>query len=200
MSQSPRRFSPKSITKWLAIAFLLWLIFVGVQIIRTGARTSNGPADAAIVLGAAVYGNKPSPVFEERIKHGIDLLKSKKVKWLAFTGGYGTGATHAESLVARDYALQQGVPRAAIITEAKSRTTLQNLEELRAELSAHKASSLLIVTDPLHTYRALAMARGLGLTAEGSPTPTTRYRGWRTKADFLLREIYFYHVYLVAGQ
>lgn len=46
---------------------------------------SDGPADAAIVLGAAVWGTQVSPVFKERINHGIDLYQNRKVRKLIFT-------------------------------------------------------------------------------------------------------------------
>ncbi len=181
-------------------ALLLWLIVLGVQIVRKGEESASGPADAALVLGAAVYGDRPSPVFEERIRHGIHLLRLKRVGRLILTGGYGEGSPTAESLVARNYAIARGAPAEAILTETVSRTTLQNLVEARRLTERENMRQVLLVSDPLHMKRALRMCEGLGIRCLPSPTPTTRYRTWRSKAGFLLREIYFYNVYLLFGQ
>ena len=191
---------PRRLTAALSALLLLWSAVLGFQIVATGKRSSAAPADAAIVLGAAVYGERPSPVFEERIRHGIALLKAKRVQRLIFTGGYGKGAETAEALVARNYALAAGVPEQKILTETASRTTLQNLREARRLIDKEKLSTVLLVTDPLHMKRALRMCEGIGMACLPSPTPTSRYRTWRSKAGFLLREIYFYNVYLIAGQ
>jgi uncharacterized SAM-binding protein YcdF (DUF218 family) len=102
--------------------------------------------------------------------------------------------------VARAYALKRGVPADAILTETLSRTTKQNLVEARRLMRAEGLESALIVSDPLHMKRAMRMAGGVGIEAAPSPTPTSRYRSWRSKAGFLLREVYFYNVYLLTGQ
>jgi uncharacterized SAM-binding protein YcdF (DUF218 family) len=188
---------------WIAAAgaaLISWFAVLGFQIAAAGDVRSSRPADAAIVLGAAAYGNRPSPVFEERIRHGIDLFQAGKVRKLVLTGGRGTGAAFAESAVARDYALARGVPAHAMVTEEASRTTKQNLLEARRLMQLHGLKSALIVTDPLHIKRSLRMAAGLGIAAAPAPTPTSRYRSWRSKTGFLLREIYFYNVYLLTGQ
>ncbi len=79
------------------------------------------------MLGAAAYDAKPSPVFEERIRHGLDLYEAQYAPLLIFTGGYGgTGARFSESQVARRYALKHGVPDDAILIETASRNTVQN--------------------------------------------------------------------------
>jgi len=197
------RPAQRGVTRLLALAgglLLLWLLLLGWQINAEGEVRSARKADVALVLGAAVYGNRPSPVFEERIRHGIGLYQAKRVGKLLFTGGYGPGAGAAESLVARDYALRSGLPADAILTEAVSRTTKQNLVEARRLMRAHGLRSALLVSDPLHMKRAMRMAAGLGIEAAPSPTPTSRYRTWRSKAGFLLREIYFYNVYRLTGQ
>lgn len=151
------------------------------------------------MLGAAVVGAAPSPVFEERIKHAVELHRAGQVRTLIFTGGLGTGERHAESTVGQRYALGLGVPAQDIATETRSRTTHGNLYEARRIIRARRLRSAVIVSDPLHLKRALKMGRDLGIQASGSPTPTTRYRTWRTKSGFLLRELYFYHHYLVTG-
>jgi len=67
-------------------------------------------ADGAIVLGAAVWGKEPSPVFKERINHAIDLYQEGRVGKIILTGGFGEGSRLADSVVARRYAIRMGIP------------------------------------------------------------------------------------------
>jgi uncharacterized SAM-binding protein YcdF (DUF218 family) len=180
-------------------AVLLWLAILSWSIVRFGARDEATSHDAAIVLGAAAYGSKPSPVYRERIRHALSLYRSGKVRKLIFTGGFGPGAPMAESQVARTFALRAGVPASDILIETRSRTTRQNLFEAKRLMDSAGLRTAAIVSDPLHMKRALRMSSDLGITAVSSPTPTTRYRGWRSKTAFLARELYFYHHYLVVG-
>lgn len=154
----------------------------------------------AVVLGAAVHGENPSPVFEQRIRHALELYRLGTVDRLLFTGGTAAGGRVAEAEVARGYALRRGVPGGAILIESRSRTTRENLLEARKLMRAHRLSSAAIVSDPLHLARALRMARDLGIDACPAPTPTTRYRSWRAKAGFMAREMVFYTGYLVTGR
>ena len=98
---------------------MIWLCVLASQIVEAGNPSGNREADVAIVLGAAVYSDRPSPVFEERIKHGIDLYRAGKVRRLLFTGGYGDGAQFAEATAAKSYALEMEVPPCAILIETE---------------------------------------------------------------------------------
>ena len=172
-----------------ALVALLWLGGVATWINWVGARDQAGPADAIVVLGAAAYDAQPSPVFEARIEHGLALFRKGYAKTLVFTGGYGgSGARFSESQVARRYAMRQGVPEAAILIEAKSRTTYDNLVEARTLMQDHGFERVIVVSDPLHMARALRLCRRLGIDALGSPTPNSRFRSWRTRLEFLARE------------
>ncbi len=179
---------------------LAWGIYTGAQIIGTARENDPRPADAAIVLGAAIYRDRPSPVFEQRIIHGITLYKSGKARALIMTGGFGEGEKHAEAHVARAYALRAGVPAGAILIEDRSKTTSENLKYAQPILARLGAKTVTLVTDPLHSHRALLMAKALAMDARSSPTPTSRYQSTRAKADFLAREIYFTTVFQVFGK
>jgi uncharacterized SAM-binding protein YcdF (DUF218 family) len=171
----------------------LWLVGVASYIVWVGERDQAAPADVIIVLGAAAYDRNPSPVFKERIRHGIDLYQRGFAKQLIFTGGFGNGARYSESQVARSYALKRGVPAEAILIETQSRTTRQNLQEAVTLMQARQYRRALIVSDPLHMARALRLARELGIDALGSSTPTSRFRSFETRKRFLLQEVYFFH-------
>ena len=155
-------------------------------------------ADAAVVLGAAVWGDRPSPVFRERIDHAIRLYQQGVIDSIIFTGGQGDAGELAEALVARQVALARGVPGADILTETQSWTTWQNLTYAHRVASDAGLERFLIVSDPLHMKRAVLMARDLGMDAYPSPTPTTMYRSRRSQLRFLARETYFYLIYLVS--
>lgn len=198
-AQIPTRHRISRALRWLLLPLTAWLFLLAVQIDATGELHHPGPADAAIVLGAAVNGAAPSPVFRERIRHGVALYRTGRVRRLVLTGGVGEGASHAESQVARAIAIRAGVPAHAILIETRSRTTQRNMAEAKHLMDRYRLTSALIVSDPLHMKRALRMARDAGITAYGAPTPTTRYRSWRSKTGFLLREVYFYNHYLLIG-
>lgn len=172
--------------------FVLCLVYFPISIYAYGRRSVNAPAQAAIVLGAAAWGKQPSPVFRERINHAIDLYHAGRVGKLLFTGGYGKGSDFAESEAAKRYAIRQGIPEADILIETSSRTTFENLRNAKQVARQHQLQSFLIVSDPLHMKRAMAMAEDMGLQVNPSPTPTTRYRTVRSQWNMLLNETYFY--------
>ena len=178
----------------LCVLLLLWLLGVAAWIIWVGDRDQAAPADAIIVLGAAAYDAKPSPVFEERIRHGLDLYRQGYAPKLIFTGGFGgAGARFSESQVARRYALKQKVPSSDILIETRSRTTRQNLVEAKQVMLMHDMHKVIVVSDPLHMARALRLSRELGIDALASSTPSTRFRSFHTSWRFLLQEVYFFH-------
>ena len=187
----------QSLLNWLWRLFmllLLWLLGVAAWIIWVGDRDQAAPADAIIVLGAAAYDAKPSPVFEERIRHGLELYRQGYAPKLIFTGGFGgTGARFSESQVARRYALKQGIPARDILIESRSRTTRQNLVEAKRLMEARGMRRAILVSDPLHMARALRLSDELGIDALASSTPSTRFRSFHTSWRFLAQEIYFFH-------
>jgi len=177
---------------------LLWLTGVALWIIWTGSRDEAQPADAIVVLGAAAYDAQPSPVFRERIEHGLALYRQGAAPRLLFTGGYGgRGARFAESEVARRYAIQRDIPEAAIWIETRSQTTCQNLLEARTLIRAHGWDRVIVVSDPLHMARALRISRTLGINAVASPTPSSRFRSALPWLTFLGKEMWFFHRDLV---
>ncbi len=203
MSRRTRKQPRSRLLSWsmrLMFLVLLWLAGVAAWIILTGQRDDARPADAIIVLGAAAYDANPSPVFEERIRHGIDLYQRGLAGKLIFTGGYGgSAARFSESQVARRYALRHEVPENAILIESVSRNTFENLQQAALLMQAHDLHSAIIVSDPFHISRALRISGDVGIDAVGSPTPTSRFRTFSTQWRFLLSEVYFFHRDLFAG-
>jgi uncharacterized SAM-binding protein YcdF (DUF218 family) len=180
-----KRRKRRGVFRWLRqllLLMVLWLCGVALYIVLVGGRDE------------AAYDARPSPVFEERIRHGIDLFKRERAPTLIFTGGFGgNGARFSESQVARRYALRNGVPDRAILIETVSRNTVENLGQAASLMRARKLDRAIIVSDPLHMSRALRICGDVGIACLGSPTPTTRYRSFDTRWRFLLNEVYFFH-------
>ncbi|BAT52612.1 hypothetical protein NOS3756_15520 [Nostoc sp. NIES-3756] len=187
---------------WILIATIAALLFsissTAISIYWYGNNSYSSKADAAIVLGAAVWDKEPSPVFRERINHAINLYKNGDINKIVFTGGVGDINELAEAVVGQRYAIARGVKSGDILIETQSRTTYQNLKNALEVVGTHQElTKFLIVSDPLHLKRAVLMARSLGMDAYPSPTPTTRYRSFQSQMQFLTRETYFYLVYLI---
>src|SRR5215510_12875724 len=95
----------------ILLGALLSAAVIAIRIYSYGNTAVDMKADAAVVLGAAVWGKRASPVFEERINHALSLYRSGKVRKIIFTGGIGNPNESPESVVARDYAIASGVPK-----------------------------------------------------------------------------------------
>jgi uncharacterized SAM-binding protein YcdF (DUF218 family) len=176
-----------------AVVVVVLAVIAGLfaEVAVYASHTDPGPADAAIVLGAAVYGKAPSPVFAERIRHGVALRKAGTVRMLVMTGGLAQGDRKSEADAARDLALAEGIAPADILVEAQSRTTEENLANALPLLQANGLSRVLLVSDGPHLRRAVALARKLGIDAHPAPTPTSRYTGWRSWSAFVAAEAYY---------
>ena len=192
-----RRKPVRVILILISLILILALFLLGREIYTFSLTISERPSDAAIVLGAKVWGDQPSPVLEERIAHAIKLYEKGIVENIIFTGGITEGKEFAESEVAKIYALKHGVASEHIFIETESNNTCRNLLGAKDIIDQEGFEQVLIVSDPLHMRRALWLAENIGLDAESSPTQTSRYQSWGKKAGFLFREIYFYGGYLI---
>ena len=182
----------------IALIILLFLLFaLARDIYSFSLMSSVVRADAAVVMGATVFRNRPSPVFRERINHAINLYQQGMVQYLIFTGGLAGNDELAESEAARAYAIGQGVPAEHIFIETESDNSCLNLVEAKRIMDENGMEQALIVSDPLHMRRAIWLAENIGMDAHSSPTPTTRYQSFDRKAGFLVREVYSYGTYLL---
>ncbi|MBI1882232.1 MAG: YdcF family protein [Chloroflexi bacterium] len=174
-----------------AVNYLAWSIYAY--------PTSLTPvqADAAIVLGAAAWGERPSPVFRERINYALELYRTGLVSKLIFTGGEADPGEPAEAVVAQRYASEHGVPETDTLIETRSHSTRENLYYAQQIARQNNLTRILIVSDPLHLKRAVLIAQDLGMDAYPAPTPTTRYQSFSSQLSFLIRETYYYIAYLI---
>lgn len=178
---------------------LLYFMVTATRISDYSQKDETQQADVAIVLGTAVWGDKPSPVFRERINHGIRLYKSGYVKKIIFTGGKVNNNVFSESYVAKKYAEKHSVDTTDILIEEKSGITLENLKFAKELMIENHFQKALVVSDPLHMKRGMSMAKDMHISAYSSPTPSSRYKSSKAKFMFLVRETFFYIVYQVYG-
>ena len=183
----------------LLVVFLiiLFAIITAVNIIHYGKVDEKAHCDVAIILGAATSDGEVSPVYRERINHGIWLYENGYVDYLILTGGIGKGNEMSDACAAKEYAIKKGVPEQVILIEEKSTITEENLEHAKAIMDEHSLDTAIIVSDPLHMKRAMLMASDYGIDACSSPTPTTMYRSAKTQIPFLAREVFFYIGYSI---
>lgn len=155
-------------------------------------------ADAAIVLGTAVWGEEPSPVLRERINHSIWLYENDYVEKIIFTGGKTNGSEFAEAAVSKKYAISRGIPPEDILTEERSLVTIENFRFVSEIAELNELTDFLVVSDPLHMKRALKMAKDTGFEAYTSPTTTSEYNSMASIFPFFCREIGAYVAYALS--
>ncbi|MDT0122365.1 YdcF family protein [Paenibacillus sp. RRE4] len=200
--RSYKGITKRSVVMGMALLFLCVLIWAGItaaSILSYMHASSPRTSDAAIVLGAAVQGDIPSPVFRERIEQAIRLYKAGTVRNLIFTGGSSEEGVPAEAVVGRQYALTHGVRPEHIQVEIKSVITQENLVYALEIGEREDYRTYTIVSDPLHMKRSMKMAAELGMDAVPSPTQTTAYLSWSTRIPFLVRETIMYMGYTLRG-
>jgi len=162
---------------------IVWASFVAA-IIDAGNQNDTGPADAIIVLGAAQYEGRPSPVLRARLDHAAELWARGSAPRMIVTGGRGVGDTTSEAAVSRRYLSQHGVPEGKILADTAGLTTSQSMVNARHFLGAEPRPTVLIVSDPFHMLRLAILARRLQMIPRLSPTrtsPISSRRGQRAR-------------------
>ncbi len=162
-------------------AFAAWIIsFLGV--VFWGSRDMARPADAIVVLGAAQYAGRPSPVLKARLDHALDLFKKGLARRLVLTGGRGTGDTISEAAVGRRYAMKAGVADSAILLENEGRTTEASFAAAAEIMENANLERAILVSDPFHMLRLQILARRYGVESVTSPTRTSPISANRLEA------------------
>ncbi|HUQ20068.1 MAG TPA: YdcF family protein [Gemmatimonadaceae bacterium] len=146
-----------------------WMAAVLVWSILDQAR----PAESIVVLGAAQYDGRPSPVLRARLDHAVELWNHRLATIVILTGGRGNGDTTSEAAVGRRYVRRHGVPEGAILLENEGRTTRESLQAVSRILKDRGMKSAILVSDPFHMLRLWILSRRFGFTAYTSPTKTS---------------------------
>ena len=166
------RIARRILTIGVVTVFCLWLISAAAVLVWSS-RDEARPAQAIVVLGAAQYAGKPSPVLRARLDHALDLWNRHLASLLILTGGTGSGDTTSEAAVGRSYVQKHGVPDSAILVENAGRTTSESMRAVAGMLEVRGLQSALLVSDPFHMLRLRILARRFGFTPYTSPTRTS---------------------------
>lgn len=175
----------------VAVTFtIVAALTLGFLIKRQAERDEARRSDAIVVLGAAQWDGKPSPVLQARLDHAFDLYAAGLAPKLIVTGGVGVGDNYSEGEVARQYLLRKGIPAGAVLTENRGRSSYESMEGATALMQRNGWHSAILVSDPFHMYRLKRMAGDLGVQAATSPTRTSPIRpGTDEERRYMLREV-----------
>lgn len=138
--------------------------------------------DAIVILGCKAYSDHPSLMLEKRLDKGIDLYHKNGNK-LILTGDHGTKG-YDEVNVMKNYALDKEIPSEDIFLDHAGFTTYDSLYRIKEVFNAKK---IVIVTQKYHLYRALYIAKHLGIEAYGIIADDIPYKGIMIKNE--IREI-----------
>jgi uncharacterized SAM-binding protein YcdF (DUF218 family) len=204
----PRALTPserlRDLLSLAAIAVIALCLLTGYATFRIwqqGMHDEQRPAGAIVVLGAAQFNGTPSPVYAARLDHAVALYLHGVAPYFVVTGGKAEGDRTTEAAAGRAYALARGVPDDHILVEEVGRTTLDSLDRVAAILTARGIRDAVFVSDPTHMLRVLRIADDLGLTAWGSPTPTSRIeQDASRKIDATVHELGALALYFFARQ
>jgi uncharacterized SAM-binding protein YcdF (DUF218 family) len=167
-----------------AVAVLLvgYYVITVYQVWRAARHDGARESQAIIVLGAAQYNGKPSPVFKARLDHAADLYKEGIAPMIVVTGGKLPGDEFTEAGAGAEYLHTRGVPDDAILRETTSRNSWESLRASARFLKARGITRVVLVSDPFHSLRIRLIAEEIGFDAVTSPTQTSPIHGlaeWR---------------------
>lgn len=134
-------------------------------------REEAAVADVIVVLGAAEYNGRPSPVFKSRLDHAYNLFARKLAPRIVTTGGAGGERVHTEAQVGREYLASRGVPVEMIYMETQGETTAQSAAASAEIIKRMGWRTCIVVSDGYHLYRAKRMMESHGVRCLGSPRP-----------------------------
>src|SRR6478609_5693716 len=145
---------------WLfgALMIIAWGVSLAGVLIWSRRDTAE-PSSAIVVLGAAQYGGRPSPVLRARLDHAIELWRRGLAPRIIFTGGSGDRDTTSEAAVGQRYALEHGVPARDILIENSGRSTAGSLQQVARLMEAEPSRTVILVSDPFHMLRLSILAR-----------------------------------------
>lgn len=187
--------------KWLiaacyALAFLIFLV-CGFLMVRAASEGKSAEADAVIVLGAAVHGDKVTWVLENRLNTAIDYLNEHPNAVCVVSGGQGAGETVTEASAMKKYMVERGIDGNRVYMEERAKNTKENFSYSKAIIDSvlGKNARIAFVTTNFHVYRAGQVAKAQGLSVTGIPAEDV----WYLRLNNFLRECVGICVYALRG-
>lgn len=171
MRRLPRRVA-KLLGLVIVVAMIAYTISL-VVVLVTSLQDQREPVDAIVVLGAAQYNGRPSPVLRARLEHALSLYRDQLAPRIMVTGGVGRGDTTSEAEVSRRWLLAHRLPDSAVVALPRGRSSSVSMTDAAAWLRERDLSRVLLVSDPFHMARLRFEARRTELDALVSPTPSS---------------------------
>jgi uncharacterized SAM-binding protein YcdF (DUF218 family) len=169
----------------LAVLVLVPLLAVG-RVVQQGSTDDRTPTDAVVVLGAAQFWGRPSPVLEARLTQARELYDDGVAPRIVTVGGKQDGDITTEAQAGRQWLAANGVPARDVTAVRDGSDTLSSLTAVADLMQRRGWTSVTLVTDPAHMARSLAMAQALGMDAHGSPSQTGD--GSHLAPEYVVRE------------
>ncbi len=172
--------------KWIlrlagAALVAFWLYHVAnltMEVREQAEKDEAQPSDVIIVLGAAEWHGKPSPVLRSRLDHALALYKQGMATRILTTGGAGGDPVHTEAEVSRLYLAGKGVPVEQVFVEREGSSTAQSAAGSAEILRRMNWKTCILVSDGYHLFRAKRMMEAHGFSCYGSPRPSREVPGW----------------------
>ncbi len=166
------------------------LAWVAAEIGRQSTIDEAQPADVIVVLGAAEYRGRPSPVLEARLNHALFLYLKRLAPRIVTTGGKGGDPIYTEGEVGRAYLSRRSVPSEAILVEPEGESTAYSILAVGEIMRRLKLKSAIVVSDGYHIYRVKKMLESRGLRVHGSPRPDAVVKNdWKQKWHYVRQAI-----------
>ena len=169
----PRRRSLRSIAGVVLLVAAIVYTVALTAVLVTSQHDQRRLVDAIIVLGAAQYNGRPSPVLRARLDHALTLYREGYAPLIVVTGGVGRGDTTSEAIVARRYLVARELPDDAVIAQPVGRSTSASMTAVGTWLHGRGLRRVLLVSDPFHMFRLRLEARRTALEAYTSPTESS---------------------------
>ena len=174
----------KKILKYVIIVIVtIAIIILGIniyvrlatknQIIEEDKYLNLSDIDCIIILGAGIWGDKPSPMLEDRLLEGIKLYQNSVSDKIIMSGDHGR-KEYDEVNIMKEYAIEKGIPSENIFMDHAGFSTYESIYRAKDIFQAKK---VVIVTQRYHLYRALYVANKLGLEAYGVGADPRQYVG-----------------------
>ena len=169
----PRRRSIGSTLSLVLFAAGVVYTVALAAVLVTSQQDQRRPVEAIVVLGAAQYNGRPSPVLRARLDHAVTLYREGYAPLIVVTGGVGRGDTTSEAIVGQRYLVAREVPEEDIVVQPVGRSTRTSMTAVGEWLRERKLRRVLLVSDPFHMFRLRLEARRIDLDAYTSPTESS---------------------------
>jgi len=154
----------------ITLAVLAFAAVAAGTVLVHAHRHDTGRTDAIVVLGAAQYAGRPTPLLANRLDHARLVLRDGIAPRILTVGGKRPGDAMTEAQAGVRYLRGRGVRASRLVAVPTGSDTWTSVEAVAEVCKKRGWSSVTIVSDPAHVARAAAMARRLGLRAQVSPT------------------------------